>query len=192
MLSILGRTAKTCDGVTRRDVLRAGALSLFGNWLTAPAAAASQTGRARSVVLFNLFGGPSHLDMFDLKPDAPAEIRGEFRPIDSSLAGVRICEYLPQIAQQMNRTTLIRTLSHGYNSHNPYAVLTGFAEGNDRENYFAKPNDHPSMGAVCQYLGIGRPDVPGHVCALRIQVGARVCVALESTADTWEANTIRW
>jgi uncharacterized protein DUF1501 len=167
MLTILGQTATTCDGVSRRDVLRAGALSLFGTWLTAPTRAAERPasgGRARSVVLFNLFGGPSHLDMFDLKPSAPAEIRGEFRPIDSSLPGVQICEYLPRIARQMHRATLIRTLSHGYNSHNPYAVMTGFAGGNDRENYFSKPNDHPSMGAVCQYLGVGRRDVPTHVC----------------------------
>jgi hypothetical protein len=144
-------------------------LSLFGNWLTAPAAIASnqspKTARSRSVVLFNLFGGPSHLDMFDLKPGAPLEIRGEFRPIDTSLSGVQICEHLPRIAKLMNRATLIRTLSHGYNSHNPYAVLTGFTGGNDRENYFAKSTDHPSMGAVCQYLGVGRRDVPVHVCA---------------------------
>ena len=147
--------------------------------------------RARSVVLFNLFGGPSHLDMFDLKPGAPAEIRGEFRPIETSLPGVQICEHLPQIAKLMHRSTLIRTLSHGYNSHNPYAVLTGFAGGNDRENYFAKPNDHPSMGAVCQYLGIGRGDVPGHVCAGTPGMEPRLRRA-GLMADTWEASTIRW
>ena len=167
MLSILGRGAKTCDGVSRREVLRAGALSVCGALLGAPAVAlggAKPLARAKSVVLFNLFGGPSHIDMFDLKPDAPAEVRGEFRPIATSLPGLQICEHMPQIAKLMHRTTLIRTLSHGYNSHNPYAVLTGFAGGNDRENYFAKPTDHPSMGAVCQYLGVARGDLPGHVC----------------------------
>src|SRR6185437_6183781 len=146
MLSILGRRAKTCDGVSRREVLRAGALSVCGALLGAPAVAtagAKPLARAKSVVLFNLFGGPSHIDMFDLKPDAPAEVRGEFRPIATSLPGLQICEHMPQIAKLMHRTTLIRTLSHGYNSHNPYAVLTGFAGGNDRENYFAKPTDHP-------------------------------------------------
>ncbi|HUY88285.1 MAG TPA: DUF1501 domain-containing protein [Pirellulales bacterium] len=142
MLSILGRGAKTCDGVSRREVLRAGALSFGGALLSAPeisAAAAKSAARAKSVVLFNLFGGPSHIDMFDLKPEAPVEIRGEFRPIDTSVPGVQICEHMPRIAKLMHRTTLIRTLSHGYNSHNPYAVLTGFTGGNDRENYFAKP-----------------------------------------------------
>ncbi len=165
MLRILGRGAKACDGMTRREVLRAGALSFCGALLHAPAAyAARPQVRAKSVVLFNLFGGPSHIDMFDLKPNAPAEIRGEFQPIDTSVPGLQICEHMPKIARLMHRATLIRTLSHGYNSHNPYALLTGFTGGNDRENYFAKPTDHPSMGAVCQYLGVTRGDLPGHVC----------------------------
>ena len=138
---------------------------MFGTLLRPGLASAAQPlARAKSVVLFNLFGGPSHIDMFDLKPDAPVEIRGEFKPIDTSVRGLQICEHMPRIAQLMHRTTLIRTLSHGYNSHNPYAVLTGFTGGNDRENYFAKPTDHPSMGAVCQYLGVTRGDLPGHVC----------------------------
>ena len=102
--------------------------------------------------------------MFDLKPDAPVEIRGEFKPIDTSLPGLQICEHLPKIARLMDRTTLIRSLSHGYNSHNPYALLTGFTGGNDRENYFTKRTDHPGMGSVCQYLGICRGDLPGYVC----------------------------
>jgi hypothetical protein len=63
----------------------------------------------------------------------------------------------------MHRATLIRTVTHPYNSHNPYGVLTGFTGGEDRENYFAKRTDHPSMGSVCQYLRVGRQDVPGYV-----------------------------
>ena len=102
--------------------------------------------------------------MFDLKPLAPAEIRGTFKPIATSLTGLQVCEHLPRLAQWMHRTALIRTISHGYNSHNPYAVMTGYTGGNDREDYFAKPNNHPGMGAVCQYLGIGRRnDLPGYV-----------------------------
>ena len=103
----------------------------------------------------NLFGGPSHLDMFDMKPEAPAEIRGEFRPIATSVPGLQICEHLPRLATWMHRATLIRSVTHGYNSHNPYAVLTGFTGGNDRENYFTKRSDHPGIGSVCQYLGMG-------------------------------------
>ncbi|MEX0711653.1 MAG: DUF1501 domain-containing protein [Pirellulales bacterium] len=120
-------------------------------------------GPAKSVILVNLFGGPSHLDMFDMKPDAPAEVRGEFRPIATSVPGLQICEHLPKTAQWMHRATLIRTVTHGYNSHNPYNVLTGFTGGSDRENYFAKRTDHPSMGSVCQYVGIVPEEVPGYV-----------------------------
>ena len=169
MLRVLGRGVSACDGLTRRELLRAGSLSLLGG-MTLPrlleAAAHSPhkgRGTARSVILMNLFGGPSHLDMFDLKPDAPADIRGEFRPIGTSVPGLSICEHLPGVAKLMDRATLIRSVSHGYNSHNPYSVLTGFTGGNDAENYFAKRTDHPGIGSVCQYLGLGRKDVPPYV-----------------------------
>ncbi|MBS0210040.1 MAG: DUF1501 domain-containing protein [Planctomycetes bacterium] len=170
MLRILGQRSTTCDGVSRRDILQAGALSLFSG-LTLPQLLAAREAsplrgkpRANSVILFNLFGGPSHIDMFDLKPDAPVEVRGEFKPIASSVPGLQVCEHLPRLAQRMDRATLIRTVSHGYNSHNPYALMTGFTLGADRENYFAKPTDHPSMGSICQYAGLGRKDVPTYVC----------------------------
>ena len=101
--------------------------------------------------------------MFDMKPDAPVEVRGEFRPIATSLPGLHICEHLPRLAQWMHKATLIRSVSHGYNSHNPYAVLTGFTGGDDRENYYTKRTDHPGISAVCQYLGIGPRDLPGSV-----------------------------
>jgi hypothetical protein len=170
MLTVLGRPRRCCDGLSRRELLHAGALSLFGSLLTPPnstAGAASpqpSTGRVKSVVLLDLFGGPSHLDTFDLKLQAPAEIRGTFKPIATSLTGLHICEHLPRLARWMHRASLIRTLSHGYNSHNPYAVMTGYTGGSDREDYFAKPSNHPGMGAVCQYLGVGRRrDLPGYV-----------------------------
>lgn len=167
MLTLLGHSRRCCDGLSRRALLRAGALSLFGATLR-PAVARSESGRpaarARSVILIDLFGGPSHLDTFDLKPDAPSAIRGEFKPIATTLPGLQVCEHLPQLARWMHRTCLIRTISHGYNSHNPYAVMTGFTGGNDREDYFAKPSNHPSMGSVCQYLGVGRRrGLPGYV-----------------------------
>src|SRR5581483_10450274 len=95
--------------------------------------------------------------------EAPLEIRGEFKPIATSVAGVQICEHLPRTAALMHRVCLIRTMSHGYNSHNPYSVLTGFTGGDDRENYYAKPTDHPSMGSVCRYFGLGRSEVPNAV-----------------------------
>lgn len=169
MLRILGRTTKLCDGLSRREAMRVGGLSLFGG-LTLPrllqakeAQPAVRPGRAKAVVLLNLFGGPPHLDTFDLKPSAPDQIRGEFKPIATAVPGVNICELLPLTARVMDRATLIRTYSHRYNSHNPYNVYTGFDGGSDRENYFAKRSDHPGMGAVCQYLNMGATDIPRYV-----------------------------
>lgn len=144
---------------TRREMLAAGSLAMLGN----PSFAAAKA-RAKSVLLIDLFGGPSHIDTFDPKPDAPAEVRGEFGTIATSLPGVRICEHLPKLARRMDKLCLIRSVSHRYNSHNPYGVMTGFDGGNDRENYFAKPTDHPGMGAVCSYLGLRpRGELPANV-----------------------------
>lgn len=169
MLRILGNQLKACDGVSRRDAMTVGGLSLFGGLTLPRLLAASETGpsrhpaKAKSVILLNLLGGPPHQDMFDMKPNAPANVRGEFRPVPTVMPGVQICEHLPRIAKMIDRTTLIRTYSHKYNSHNPYNVMTGFDGGKDRENYFAKPTDHPSMGSICQKLKVGRDDVPRYV-----------------------------
>ena len=150
--------------------MRVGGLSLFGG-MTLPrllqAADRHPADAARhgpqSVILFNLLGGPSHMDMFDMKPEAPAEIRGEFRPIETSLPGLAICEHLPRTARWMHRASLIRTVTHNYNAHNPLAMLTGFA-GGENAQITAKNTDPPDIGAICQYLGLGPRDVPGAVC----------------------------
>jgi hypothetical protein len=168
MIRILGQAAHLCDGVDRRELLRAGGLSLLGG-LTVPRLLCARErsdgrghGRARSVILFNLLGGPSHLDMFDLKPHAPAEIRGEFKPIATSLPGVQICEHLPNLARWMHRATLVRTFSHQFNSHDPLPILTGYTDNLPLAQ--AQANDPPDVGAVCQYLGLGSRDMPGAVC----------------------------
>lgn len=165
MLRLLGSPTAACDGLTRRDVLRVGGLSLFGSMTLPRLLRAAETGRthtarARSIILVNLFGGPSHLDMFDLKPNAPDGIRGEFKPIPSSVPGLFVAEHLPRLAERMHKATLIRSVTHVYNSHNPYALLTGFTGGNDRDNYFTKRTDHPGVPSVCQYLGLGPQDLP--------------------------------
>ena len=168
MLSVLGRGARLCDGLTRREILRIGGLSLFGSLSVPCLLRATEEGperrrsRAKSVILFNLLGGPSHMDMFDMKPDAPAEIRGEFKPIATSLTGLRICEHLPRTAKLMHKACLIRTISHTYNSHDPLAIMTGFTGGNPQLP--AQPTDPPDIGAICQYLGMGPKDLPGSVC----------------------------
>ncbi|MCH2126994.1 MAG: DUF1501 domain-containing protein [Pirellulaceae bacterium] len=169
MLRIFGRTNSACDRLMRRDLLAVGGLSLFGGMSLPRLLQASQSagrlsdGTAKSVVLLNLFGGPPHQDMFDLKPNAPENVRGEFKPISTSVPGLQISELLPLTAQLMDRATLIRTYSHKYNSHNPYNVLTGYDGGVDAENYYAKVTDHPGMGSICQYLGLGSKDVPRYV-----------------------------
>jgi hypothetical protein len=168
MLKILGQPTKLCDGITRRELLRVGALSLFGS-MTLPrllqAADATPTlrRRAQSVILINLLGGPSHMDMFDLKPDAPTEIRGEFMPINTSVPGLQVCEHLPKTARWMHKATLIRTVTHTYDAHNPLAMMTGFAGGENRQ-VTANRTDPPDIGAICQYLGMSPKDVPGAVC----------------------------
>jgi hypothetical protein len=167
MLSFLGRGSRLCDGVTRREILRVGGLTLFGMSVPQVLRAAEQASpgrpaRAKSVILFNLLGGPSHMDMFDLKPGAPAEIRGEFRPIATSLPGLQICEHLPHTARLMHKACLIRTISHAYNSHDPLPIMTGFTGGNAQLQ--AQPTDPPDIGAICQYLGLGPEDAPGAVC----------------------------
>src|SRR6516165_9648749 len=122
MLRILGSPKRLCDGWSRRDLLWAGGLGLFGLGLSdylrlADAQAATQKnvaksfGRAKSCILLYLYGSPSQLETFDMKPDAPVEIRGELKPIRSSLHGLDVCELLPHAARIMDRVTLIRSVT---------------------------------------------------------------------------------
>jgi Protein of unknown function (DUF1501) len=163
MLRILGHASRACDGITRRELLTAGTLALLAPRLGASSRLPG-AGRAKAVILLDLFGGPSHIDSFDPKPDAPAEVRGEFGTIATKHSGVRFTEHVPRLARLADRFCLIRTVSHRYNSHNPYGVMTGFDGGQDQTNYFARPTDHPAIACVAQYLGVGRSrDLPPYV-----------------------------
>lgn len=139
-------------GLTQFEQLRAG-----------EAGTRRLAGKAKSVILFNLLGGPSQLDMFDMKPAAPVEIRGEFKSIPTSLPGLHICEHMPKIARLMHKAALIRTVTHNYNSHNPLNIMTGWSLGNPAA-LSPDSNDPPDIGAVCQYFGMGPEDMPGSVC----------------------------
>jgi len=121
MLRVLGHSTAACDGLTRRDLLRAGMLLPFGagRSLTRAAGTAALQSKAKAVILLDLFGGPSHIDTFDPKPLAPEGIRGEFGTIATALPGVRICEYLPLLASRLDRLAVVRSVTHKYNSHNP-------------------------------------------------------------------------
>src|SRR5215204_2179062 len=131
MLSILGRPhAAFCDRQTRREFLRLGALGLGGLSLPQLLRAEAQAGiknSHKSVIMVFLSGGPPHQDMVDLKPDAPAEIRGEFKPIATALPGFQVCEHLPRTARQAHRLAVLRAVNHNDPQHNNagYAVLTG-------------------------------------------------------------------
>ncbi len=163
MLRILGHSSPLCHGMTRRDLLRAGSLALLAG-AGRTSAKAPQQAAARAVILLDLFGGPSHIDTFDPKPDAPDGIRGEFKTTPTTVPGIRVCEHLPLLARRLNKLAVVRTVSHKYNSHNPYGVMTGFDGGHDQTDYFSKPTNHPSVPSVCQYFGVGRgTELPGYV-----------------------------
>src|SRR6266536_306731 len=125
MLSCLGRRVRLCDGLTRREVLRVGGLGfaglLWADLLRARASAgkpAARTfGKAKACVLVFNYGGPSHLDLWDLKPDAPREVRGEFQPAATRVPGIAITEHLPRLARLADRYAIIRSVNHRDNDH---------------------------------------------------------------------------
>jgi hypothetical protein len=165
MLNIEGRASKQfCDRQTRRRIIQVGALGLFGlslHQLLRSEARAAEQGISRSkksIILIWQHGGPSQLDTFDMKPDAPLEVRGPYRPIATSLKGLEVSELCPEQAKVMDRCTVIRSFTHGDGDHWAAAhwMLTGRkgATGSDR------PPRQPSIGAVASHLlGPCRPGV---------------------------------
>jgi hypothetical protein len=152
MLRIFGSSHRFCDGVTRRDFLQIGA---FGAGLTladmlrlrhASAANTLQSPRShKAAIMIYLPGGPSHMDMYDLKPNAPAEYRGEFKPIPTNVPGVQICEHFPLQAKMWDKLAAIRSIV-SVDEHSDSLVMTGYPE---RVNVIA---NHPSFGSVISKL----------------------------------------
>jgi hypothetical protein len=140
--------------VTRRETLQAGALALFGgmNLPTLMRAEANPVhpGKAKSVILLYLLGGAATQDMWDLKPDAPSEVRGDFKPIATSAPGIRICEHLPLMAGWMHKAAIVRSLNHKAGCHNCLPSYTGFEQ--PMPDQHPRETDPPSMGSVCEYL----------------------------------------
>lgn len=150
-------TPKNCDGITRRHALRIGATGFLSGlslpWLLEAQANAAtvKPGKAKSCIFLFLEGGPSQLDMWDLKPDAPVEVRGPYKPISTAVPGTQICEHLPLCAKIANKYTIVRSHTHNDNGHATgyHYVMTGykadFADGNTRI-----PNNHlyPSIGSI--------------------------------------------
>ncbi len=174
-LSALGEDLTMLDPavtktLSRRRLLQFGVgsylgLNLGGLWHAQAARPTSTEGRPiESCILVFLYGGPSHIDTFDPKPDAPAEVRGEFKPISTSAPGVRICEHLPRLAKVMHRIALIRTMHHAAHLHDAGSIhmLTGRPlDGPDRELFAPLPQHFPSYGsAVAALRPNHRCDVP--------------------------------
>ncbi len=160
MLSILSNPRRGCHGLTRRELLQVGGAGLLGLNLPSLLQAESTRGgrrvRARSVLFIYLFGGPSQLETFDMKPDAELAIRGPFKTIQGRNPGIRICEHLPMLADCSDQYCVIRTLNHSQNDHNAsHYIQTGHpmppAERGP-SNVNAAPNDWPSMGSVIEHL----------------------------------------
>lgn len=157
----------------RRDFLRVGAAGVIGAGLPfapKPAQALSSgTGRAKSVLLVLLSGGPSQLDMWDPKPDAPAEVRGEFSSINTTLPGVSICEHMPKLAEQLRRWTILRTMSHVEHNHllATHVALTGrptpLPRGGSDLDRVESRNDFPNFAAALDYVRPRNDGIPSGV-----------------------------
>jgi hypothetical protein len=172
MLNILGSTTRYCDGIKRRSFLKAGALS-FGAAhfsLSDLLRAEDSQGKSSHKAVINIFlgGGPPHQDMFDLKPEAPSEIRGEFKPIATNVAGIQIGECFPQIAKMMDKFAIVRSIVGAKGGHDAVQCMTGRPD-----NVFREQGGFPSMGAILSRLvGPVDPSVPTFVgLAKRTQHG---------------------
>ncbi|MEQ2010502.1 MAG: DUF1501 domain-containing protein, partial [Limisphaerales bacterium] len=165
-------------GSSRRGFLQTGLKGIVGLSLPALlqqralASAAGQPQRKTSVILFWLSGGPSHIDMWDPKPDAPSEIRGPFRDIPTKIPGVHVCEHLPLTAKLMDRLTILRSVDCRASDHTPITMQAGNPLAR-RTNDGKDGGGYPSMGAVAAKLrGPNAPGLPGFV----------------GLADSWKAD----
>ena len=145
MLTIYGKSSRFCDGVSRRNFLRIGALGMGGLALPQILQAESQSGIRRShkaIIMIYLPGGPPHQDTFDLKLDAPSEIRGEFKAIRTNVPGIQICEHLPRMAAMMDKLSVIRSMADARDDHTDFMCLTGRTKSNQ------PPGGWPTFGAI--------------------------------------------
>ncbi len=159
-------------GISRRDALLGlgaasiGPVSLWNGALGQArlrAAESSLPATAKSIIFLSLYGGPPHQDTYDMKPDAPLEVRGEFQSIATTLPGFQICEYMPKLARLAHLYTIARSVTHKDNGHESafYALMTGWPH--PQPNTIARPeaNDYPSFGTIINYLKATSRPVPG-------------------------------
>lgn len=150
MLNILGGTGdRFCDGYSRREFLQIGGLALGGLTLPQILAAEASAGVRKShkaIIMVFLPGGPPHQDMFDLKMDAPSDIRGEFKPIPTNVSGIQICEHMPRLAKMMDKFAIIRSLVGARDEHASQICNHGYTVADLRQN------KAPSLGSVLSRL----------------------------------------
>ena len=157
-----------CDGKTRRDILRLGVAGVLGHSFSLPKLLANdQSSKSqKSLIYVFLHGGLSTIDTFDMKPDAPAEYRGEFKQGDTAVPGIRICDQLPSIGKQMNKLSLIRSFRHNNSDHGPadHYMLTGYFPQAGFNGGLSPNNHRPSIGSIISKLAPANQGVPPYVC----------------------------
>ena len=146
MLNLLGPQARFCDGLSRRSFLSVGTLAIGGltlpQLLRAEQAAGRRTSGTKSIIMVYLSGGLAHQDSFDLKPNAPDGIRGEFKPIDTNVPGIQIGELLPKLAASMDKIALVRSIVGLRDEHSSFQTITGHGMGESQRN------GHPHFGSI--------------------------------------------
>ena len=159
------RSVSFCDGWSRRDFLHAGSLSMLGltlpGWMSlvrGQETRAQQPDKDVNCIMLFLVGGPSHIDTWDPKPNAPAEIRGPFKPIDTTAPGMQITEIFPKMAKHAQEFSLIRSVYH-----TATAVHDTGHQMMQTGRLFSGGIEHPHMGCVLGYLKGQRGEVPAHV-----------------------------
>ncbi|MCH7726744.1 MAG: DUF1501 domain-containing protein [Planctomycetes bacterium] len=193
MIVIPGQPIRTCEGLSRREWLRIGGLAGIGglglqlaDHLSGRAFCAQSQpnstsfGRAKSCIVLFLFGAPAHQDTWDMKPAAPSEVRGEFKPIATSAVGVQVCEHMPQLAKLANRYTLIRSVTHPDNTHTVamHYMLSGVRHKRPKTNPQNALDDFPCFGAVINHQRASR----------RSPNGLPSAISLNSPANQVSAN----
>lgn len=178
MIRVLGGPKRLCDGLTRRDLLHVGSLSLLGLGLSelgtvAPALAGVTTaggkplvaggfGQAKACILLFLYGSPSQLETFDPKPDAPVQIRGDLKSIRSNVAGLDVCELLPRMARVMDKVTVVRSVSHPYPIHGVAYATTGIPRIDPAMELAPRDPAHwPFIGSVVDYADSRKREASG-------------------------------
>ena len=169
MIRVLGGPKRLCDGVTRRDLLQVGSLSLLGLGLganTGRAAVVNESaapvvygkfGQAKSCIFLFLYGSPSQLETFDPKPDAPEQIRGELKSIPSNVPGLDVCELLPHMAGVMDKVTVLRSVSHPFPLHGVAYATTGLVGLSAPQELSPRDPGHwPYIGSVIDYVDTAR------------------------------------